>query len=197
MAEQCIYNKLNTDVSNYSYTQTSEQLDFCLGCDKYYSCNKVAELNDRLVELDNHVDDETQNEITEVYKIPLGTKVMLNTDGETVYTVVSIRKCVLTGTAEKYARYEYQYGLEDDNQFLNPQWFKRSQIRVIEEEKTYYLTLDVNMQVDVQIKATSLEQAIEKARNEQYELPNLNDGDNIETTMVRVSDENFNTLEEF
>ena len=51
--EQCIYNKLDTSVANYTYEQTTEQLDFCLGCDKYYSCNKVAELNDRLVELDN------------------------------------------------------------------------------------------------------------------------------------------------
>lgn len=48
----CLYNKLDTSVANYTHEQTTEQLDFCLGCDKYYSCDKVAELNDRLVELD-------------------------------------------------------------------------------------------------------------------------------------------------
>ena len=50
----CLYNKLDTSVANYTYEQTTEQLDFCLGCDKYSSCDKVAELKDRLVEIEHN-----------------------------------------------------------------------------------------------------------------------------------------------
>lgn len=63
--------------------------------------------------------------------------------------------------------------------------------------KTFYLTLDVNIQVEVPIQADNLEQALEKAKNEQYELPNLNDGYIGETYMRYIKDENYNLLEEF
>lgn len=43
----------NTDISNLSRVQVNGILDNCEKCDRYSQCNKVAELNDKLVELDN------------------------------------------------------------------------------------------------------------------------------------------------
>ena len=43
----------NTDVSPLSRLQINGILDNCEKCQRYSQCNKVAELNDRLVELDN------------------------------------------------------------------------------------------------------------------------------------------------
>ena len=43
----------NTDVSPLSRVQINGILDNCEKCQRYSQCNKVAELNDRLVELDN------------------------------------------------------------------------------------------------------------------------------------------------
>ena len=50
---QCPYNRKDTTVSNLNEAQINAQLDFCLTCTGYYQCNKVAELNDLLVALDN------------------------------------------------------------------------------------------------------------------------------------------------
>jgi len=63
--------------------------------------------------------------------------------------------------------------------------------------KTFYLTMDIDMQVEIPIQADTLEQAIKKAKNDDYELPNLNDGSIAETRMVSMSDENYNVVEEF
>ena len=41
-----------TDVSPLSRVQINGILDNCEKCQRYSQCNKVAELNDRLVELD-------------------------------------------------------------------------------------------------------------------------------------------------
>ena len=43
----------NTDVSPLSRLQINGILDNCEKCLRYSQCNKVAELNGRLVELDN------------------------------------------------------------------------------------------------------------------------------------------------
>ena len=43
----------NTDVPRLSRVQINGILDNCEKCQRYSQCNKVAELNDRLVELDN------------------------------------------------------------------------------------------------------------------------------------------------
>ena len=43
----------NTDVSPLSRVQINGILDNCEKCQRYSQCSKVAELNDRLVELDN------------------------------------------------------------------------------------------------------------------------------------------------
>ena len=42
----------NTDVSPLSRVQINGILDNCEKCQRYSQCNKVAELNDRLAELD-------------------------------------------------------------------------------------------------------------------------------------------------
>lgn len=42
----------NTDVSPLSRVQINGILDNCGKCQRYYQCNKVAELNDKLAELD-------------------------------------------------------------------------------------------------------------------------------------------------
>lgn len=63
--------------------------------------------------------------------------------------------------------------------------------------KTFYLTMDVNLQVEVPIEAENLEEAINKAKNEDYELPNLNDGYIAETYMRGMRDENYNVVESF
>ena len=63
--------------------------------------------------------------------------------------------------------------------------------------KTFYLTLDLNIQVEVPIQADSLESAMEKAEKEDYELPNLNDGYIAETYMRYMRDENYNVAHEY
>ena len=49
----CPYNRKDTTVSNLNEAQICAQLDFCETCTGYYQCNKVAELNDLLVALEN------------------------------------------------------------------------------------------------------------------------------------------------
>ena len=139
MDKQCIYDKLDTSIDNLTYKELCKQLDFCIGCDKYYHCNKVAEINDKLVELENSDDNTVKNNIEETYKLPLGTKVRINTDGSTLYTVVSIKKDVLTGYRKEpmddkfhCTTYRYVYGLEDQDNFIDDKWYKRNEIRVVE-----------------------------------------------------------------
>lgn len=61
----------------------------------------------------------------------------------------------------------------------------------------FHLAVDIDLQVDVEIEADTLEEAIEKARNGQYELPNLNDGYIGEERLSHISDGNFNLLHNF
>ena len=63
--------------------------------------------------------------------------------------------------------------------------------------KTFYSTLDINMQVEVPIQADTLESAMEKAEKEDYELPSLNDGIIAETHMRYMRDENYNVAHEY
>lgn len=63
--------------------------------------------------------------------------------------------------------------------------------------KKFHLAIDVDIQVDVEIEAKNLKEAIEKARNRQYELPNLNDGYIGEERLSHISDGNFNLLHNF
>ena len=48
-SKKCPYNK-SMDISKKSYKDTCKQLDYCNQCNRYFQCDKVAELNDRLVE---------------------------------------------------------------------------------------------------------------------------------------------------
>ena len=61
--------------------------------------------------------------------------------------------------------------------------------------KTFYLTVDVNLSVEVPIEADTVEEAIKKARGEYYELPNLNDGNIFDTFPTYLRDENYNLVE--
>ena len=61
----------------------------------------------------------------------------------------------------------------------------------------FYVDLDVRLKTEAVIEADNLKEAIRKARSEDFEFPNLNDGI-IEGLEVRyVLDENYNVLEEF
>lgn len=60
--------------------------------------------------------------------------------------------------------------------------------------KTFYLTLDINVQVKVPIQADNLEDAMEKTKKENYELPDLNDSYISKTCMKYIQDENYNVV---
>lgn len=45
----CCYGK---DISKLQLNKIKGQIDYCANCTRYYQCDKVAELNDRLAELD-------------------------------------------------------------------------------------------------------------------------------------------------
>lgn len=61
----------------------------------------------------------------------------------------------------------------------------------------FNVDIDLDIRATVKIEAENLEEAIKKARNEDFELPNLNDGiiDNIQVRFVM--DKDYNLLEEF
>ena len=61
----------------------------------------------------------------------------------------------------------------------------------------YYLRLDVDVQVEVPIEADTLEEAIEKSKNEDYELPNLNDSFIGDTRLAYITDEDWNIVKYF
>ena len=63
--------------------------------------------------------------------------------------------------------------------------------------KKFYLAVDIDIRTDIEIEAENLQEAIEKARNGQYELPNLNDGYIGEERLSHISDGNFNLLYNF
>lgn len=48
----CYYSRGNTDCSKWDRDRVNKQLDYCNNCTRYYNCNNVTVLNDRLVELD-------------------------------------------------------------------------------------------------------------------------------------------------
>ena len=51
--KKCYYSRENTDCSEWQADRVNEQLDYCDNCDRYTSCQNVAYLNDRLVELED------------------------------------------------------------------------------------------------------------------------------------------------
>ena len=55
----------------------------------------------------------------------------------------------------------------------------------------------LDIRTTVEVEAEDLEEAIKKARSEDFELPNLNDSiiDNVQVRFIM--DENYNILEEF
>ena len=61
----------------------------------------------------------------------------------------------------------------------------------------FNVDIDLDIRATVKVEAENLEEAIKKARNEDFELPNLNDGiiDNIQVRFVM--DKDYNLLEEF
>ena len=61
----------------------------------------------------------------------------------------------------------------------------------------FYVDLDIDLRAEVEIEAESLEEAMQKARDEQYELSDLNDGTVYDTRPVFIMDTNYNKLEEF
>ena len=63
--------------------------------------------------------------------------------------------------------------------------------------KKFYLTLNVEMSVEVPIEAETLEEAINIANGDYFELPNLNDGNIYETYPKLLYDENYNLVQNF
>lgn len=61
----------------------------------------------------------------------------------------------------------------------------------------FNVDIDLDIRATVKVEAENLEEAIKKARNEDFKLPNLNDGiiDNIQVRFVM--DKDYNLLEEF
>ena len=51
--EKCYYSRRNTDCSEWQADRVNAQLDYCDHCERYTSCQNVAYLNGRLVELEN------------------------------------------------------------------------------------------------------------------------------------------------
>lgn len=141
---QCLYDELQSDVSKMSYTRTSEQLDFCESCSRYDYCQKVAKLNDRLVDIKtNRSSAELRMEQEEVYKFDLGTIVRLNAPTsskfDTDLKVVGIQKSIVSGEQKganrgkywTYKEYDYSYQLETIDGKLIQELFSRNEIRKI------------------------------------------------------------------
>ena len=67
--------------------------------------------------------------------------------------------------------------------------------------KTFYLSIDIDLNVTVPIQAESVEQAIEMAESGDYELPNFSDYfDDVyesETRLVNLCDENTKVVKDF
>lgn len=61
----------------------------------------------------------------------------------------------------------------------------------------YYIGLDINLRVYAEVEAESLGEAIEMAKEDRYELPNLNDYDYKEEYLVNVLSEAGNEVYEF
>ena len=61
----------------------------------------------------------------------------------------------------------------------------------------YYIGIDVNLRAYAEVEAEDLGEAIEKAKNSNYEMPDLNNGDYIEDYLVNVLDENYNQVHKF
>ena len=61
----------------------------------------------------------------------------------------------------------------------------------------YNIGLDINLRVYAEVEAESLEEAIEMAKQDKYELPNLNDYDYKEEYLVNVLSEVGNEVYEF
>ena len=63
--------------------------------------------------------------------------------------------------------------------------------------KQFYLTQDIELTIECTVLADSLEEAIQKTKEGDYELPSLNDGDIYDTRLIRLTDENWNIVKEF
>ena len=61
----------------------------------------------------------------------------------------------------------------------------------------YFLTIDMDITATAQIQANSVEEAIEKAKNGDYELQSLNDSEIYDERLSYLTDENFNVVENF
>lgn len=61
----------------------------------------------------------------------------------------------------------------------------------------YFLTIDMDITATAQIQADSVEEAIEKAKNGDYELQSLNDSEIYDERLSYLTDENFNVVENF
>ena len=61
----------------------------------------------------------------------------------------------------------------------------------------FNVDIGLDVRATVQVEAETLEEAIKKARSEEFELPNLNDSVIVNTQVRFVMDENYNILEEF
>lgn len=55
---KCPYSKDNTSIAHLNTDGLNSQLNYCENCERYSSCNKVAELNDALKMLDTIQEDE-------------------------------------------------------------------------------------------------------------------------------------------
>lgn len=50
---KCYSDRHSDDMNNWSIEQLAKQLDYCSHCLKYYSCDRVLELNQRYSELED------------------------------------------------------------------------------------------------------------------------------------------------
>ena len=56
----------------------------------------------------------------------------------------------------------------------------------------YYIGVDIELRAYAEVEAEDLGEAIEKAKNGNYELPNLNDADIHADYLMDILDENYN-----
>ena len=63
--------------------------------------------------------------------------------------------------------------------------------------KTFYVSLAIDARVDVKIQAASLEEAMQAAVHGNYDIPDLDTAEIVETTPVNISDADGTLLEDF
>ena len=118
----CPYTSINTDVSNMTASEVNAHLDNkCSGCVRYYQCNKVAELDDRLKEIEDEERD-THKEVK------YNTIVGVDTHDELVILEYTFKQGALKGatgykmTVLTEGEIEYRSTLEYNEDIVKEIW---------------------------------------------------------------------------